>query len=309
MGQGINLGNTLEAPTEGEWAPAATSAVFDKYKSAGFASVRIPVRWDNHTAQTPPYTVEEAWLARVEEVIGWSVERNLVTIVNTHHEMWLDGAGTAFDKLLPRLTAIWTQAAARFAHFNESLLVFEIFNEPHLMTADDLNKLNAAVLPVIRKSNPTRCVFFGGLQFMNPSWILANPDTLVFPNRSADPYIGLEVHNYDPYDYAGPHPSIKSWGSDADKAQTQRWITELQTWSLKRQLAIIYGEFGVTHAQTAASGRVGWYSFHHKAALAAGFAILVWDDNGDFALLNRTDPSHLSWADPNVVKALGMNPV
>ena len=51
--------------------------------------------------------------------------------------------------------------------------------------------MNAAVLPVIRAHNPTRIVLLGGLQFMNPSWIIANPDAMVIPD---DAQLMLEVH-------------------------------------------------------------------------------------------------------------------
>ena len=35
MGLGINLGNTLDAPTEGAWAPRAKASFFDEYKAKG----------------------------------------------------------------------------------------------------------------------------------------------------------------------------------------------------------------------------------------------------------------------------------
>jgi len=90
MAVGINLGNTLDATTEGAWGNVASEDLFDAYKAAGFKSVRVPVRWDEHTAHTPPYTVNATWLKRVAEVVGWSTSRGLVTIVNTHHDVWLD---------------------------------------------------------------------------------------------------------------------------------------------------------------------------------------------------------------------------
>ena len=141
MGLGINLGNTLEAPIEGAWAPAATEKDFDQFKAKGFTNVRIPVRWDNHTEQAPPYAVDEQFMSRVEQVVEWSLARGFVTIMNTHHEDWLDHPDT-FAAKLPRLKAIWTQIAARFQSKPERLL-FEIFNEPHLMSVDQLNEMNA----------------------------------------------------------------------------------------------------------------------------------------------------------------------
>ena len=79
-----------------------------------------------------------------------------MAVLNTHHEKWLDNP-SAFNSKLPRLEAIWTQIAERFKDKNQTLL-FEIFNEPHLMSATQLNTMNAKVLPIIRATNPTRMV-------------------------------------------------------------------------------------------------------------------------------------------------------
>ena len=59
MGMGINLGNTLEAPYEGSWSKEAMEYYFDDYKDAGYKNVRIPIRWDNHTMNTYPYTIDK----------------------------------------------------------------------------------------------------------------------------------------------------------------------------------------------------------------------------------------------------------
>ena len=90
MGRGINLGNTLEPPTEGGWNnPAAKESYFDDYVEAGFTTVRIPVTWDKHTAANSPYIVDASWLNRVEEIVEWGLERDMFVIINAHHEGWL----------------------------------------------------------------------------------------------------------------------------------------------------------------------------------------------------------------------------
>ena len=43
MGRGINLGNVLSAPTEGNWAFSVYEEYFDQVKDEGFSNVRIPV--------------------------------------------------------------------------------------------------------------------------------------------------------------------------------------------------------------------------------------------------------------------------
>jgi endoglucanase len=43
MGRGVNLGNTLSAPVEGNWAPIVYEQYFADVKNEGFSNVRIPV--------------------------------------------------------------------------------------------------------------------------------------------------------------------------------------------------------------------------------------------------------------------------
>ena len=43
MGRGLNLGNVLSAPVEGNWSGAATEQYFIDVAEAGFSNVRIPI--------------------------------------------------------------------------------------------------------------------------------------------------------------------------------------------------------------------------------------------------------------------------
>src|SRR5690349_22360861 len=52
LGRGVNYGNMLEAPREGDWGLSVREEFIDATAGAGFASVRLPVRWSNHAAAT-----------------------------------------------------------------------------------------------------------------------------------------------------------------------------------------------------------------------------------------------------------------
>jgi len=310
MGIGINLGNTLDAPEEGKWAPPAQEVYFDAYVSAGFTSVRVPCSWGRHISDAPPYiTVHNKFLDRVHEVVGWSIKRNLTTVVNTHHDDWLDGSKneTAFAHNLERLVAIWAAVGERLSDVPDELLAFEVYNEPHLqMTTDWLNRMNAAVLPAIRATNPTRVVFLGGLKFMNPHWIIQHPDAIAMLPASgpADPYLALEVHSYDPFDFCGGSkgPTAHSWEPDVISG----WADPLRAWGSSRNVSILLGEFGCTKLQTNRSGRLSWYREMGSMARSHGFAATAWDDSGHFELLHR---SARTW-DEGVLNALfGRKPV
>ena len=91
LGLGWNLGNQLEAQNNGvasetAWGNAkATQATFDGLKAKGITAVRIPVTWLGHIGAAPEYKIDEAWMNRVAEVVGYAEKAGLMAIVNIHH--------------------------------------------------------------------------------------------------------------------------------------------------------------------------------------------------------------------------------
>src|SRR5437762_4910821 len=91
IGRGVNFGNMLEAPTEGAWGLSVTDDFIDKAAAAGFTSVRLPVRWSNHASADVPFTIDAAFMGRVESVVDKLLAKGLVVILNMHHYRQLDG--------------------------------------------------------------------------------------------------------------------------------------------------------------------------------------------------------------------------
>ncbi|HVH31540.1 MAG TPA: hypothetical protein VNA31_07760, partial [bacterium] len=69
LGRGVNFGDMLDAPNEGDWGLILRDEFIDVTAQAGFTSVRLPVRWSNHTAATAPFMIAPAFLSRVELVL------------------------------------------------------------------------------------------------------------------------------------------------------------------------------------------------------------------------------------------------
>ena len=281
MGRGINLGNTLEPPLEGFWNNGpAEEAYFDAYVEAGFTNVRVPVRWDMHTQQEAPFTVDSAWMDRVEEVIDWGLERELYITLNAHHEDWLkEDYGN--DTLRARFDSIWVQVADRFADKSDSLL-FEIINEPFGMTVAEVDDLNQRVLSIIRRSNPDRMVVFGGNAYSNVDELLAAavPD---------DENLIAYFHAYDPYSFAGE--ARGTWGTDEDYAALAERFARVATWSDSTGVPIYLSEFGAV-LQADYNSRMRFYAAYTENAVRHGFAFAVWDDGGMFRILDRDS---LTW--------------
>jgi endoglucanase len=264
-----------------DWPQAREEWIFQSVKEKGFDWVRIPVNWGNHADGSG--NIDGSWMSQVVETVEWAHKHQLVALINAHHEDWFDDGGD-----LNRLVNIWRQIADQFQGYPDSQLVFEIFNEPNHMSLDTLNAMNAAVLPVIRETNPTRLVFLGGLAQMGRWWINANPDAMSIPD---DANLGLTVHSYDPWSFAGNDPSTSTFSDgDAGDAQTQQG--QLVAWAAQRGIKqVVLNEFGVTVQQPNRNDRIKYYRANSQACVANGQGYAIWDDNGWWQILDRNSRS------------------
>ena len=135
MGNGINLGNTLEAynhqayingssATSGEivWGqPRTTQEMIQGMKAAGFDTIRIPIAWTNGMYfESGDYTIDSALMDRVDEVVTWALDADMYVIINDHWDgSWWGMFGSAEqetrDKAMEMYKAMWTQIGERFA--------------------------------------------------------------------------------------------------------------------------------------------------------------------------------------------------
>jgi len=276
INRGINIGNTLEPPNEGEWNNVLLQEYyFDDYKEAGFTCIRIPVRWDKHTANSAPFSINETWISRVEQIIDWGLKRDLYIIVNAHHEDWLkQNYSNATYKA--RFDSIWSQVATRFKDKSEKLF-FEIINEPFGMTTAEVDDLNSRLIPIIRKTNPTRILIYSGNDYTGSSQMMSAS----IPN---DKYIMAYFHSYDPWSFAGE--GTGTWGTVVDRNALQAQFQSVYQWSAINNIPVMISEFGAVKACDYNS-RMYHYSSYVEESLSKGIAFQVWDDGGNFGIYER----------------------
>ncbi|MBC8479738.1 MAG: cellulase family glycosylhydrolase [FCB group bacterium] len=275
MPRGINLGNTLEPDTEGGWNNGpAQEYYFEDYANAGFDCVRIPVKWGSHTGENQPFDVEASWLDRVEEVVNWGLEQDLFIIINGHHEDWLKAVYSPFN--VARYERIWEQIADRFRDKSHRLL-FEIINEPQGLTIEQTDDINARILPIIRETNPTRIVIFGGAGWSSRNDMM----TAAIPE---DDYLMAYFHQYDPWNFAGLGNG--TWGSTADRNTIASNFEQAAGWSLENNIPVMISEFGAVHICDYNSRMLHYYTYVEEA-LKNNIAFQVWDDGGNFGIYDR----------------------
>lgn len=294
MGLGINLGNVMDAPTEGSLAKSPTANNFTMFHDAGFGNCRIPVQWGLHMEWDEPYTIEPKFLNRVAELVDASMSNGLVTVITAHHEWWIDFDDSPASKqldwkerALPRFEALWRQVAMHFRHHRQTL-IFGILNEPHALRATSLNELIRRALVAIRESNPSRIVTISGKGFAGPRWLLENPEALFIPR---DPQMMLEVHMTDPHGFTGAQPNREAWGSPAELMQVKECVDQLELFGRRRNLPIYVAEFGCSNKWGEAHRGVKWLAANWKEMRRRGFCASIWDDGEKFKIYDRKEGS------------------
>lgn len=279
MVRGINMGNTLEPPYEGDWNDPAQEYYFDMYRDAGFDVVRVPVRWDEHTSRSAPFAVDQTWMDRVEEVVDWGLSRDLFIVINAHHEEWIK-ANYADPAYRARFDSIWSQIAIRFKDKSEKLL-FEIINEPKGLTQAQNNELHERVLGIIRRTNPTRNVIIQGHEWGGADQLI----TMAIPD---DDFLIGSFHSYDPWPFG--LEGTGTFGSAYQLQVLENMFIMVSEWSDNTGIPVFLGEFAC-HRGADYNSRMKHYRAYMNFSLKYGFTPCAWDDGGNFGVMLRSAKS------------------
>lgn len=322
---GWNLGNTLDATgggntlnSETSWGnPLTTEAMIKAVKDAGFNIIRIPTTWGNHLGAAPDYTIDKAWLDRVQEIVDYAINNDMFVIVNMHHEEWYSPSYANLESAKAILTKTWAQIADRFQGYDEHL-IFEGMNEPRVKGSkfewnggdeegrDVINQLNAAFVETIRNAggnNPLR-------HLMLPCYA-ASADSRAWTKFIVpeDDKIIVSIHAYTPYNFALNKSGTSEWTPDNvnDTRDIDNLMNNLYNNFVSKGQPVILGEFGAMDKNGNLEARTAWAEYYIRKAAEKGIPCIWWD-NGAFSgtgelfgLLNRRA---LTWQFPEVVDAL-----
>ena len=328
LGRGVNLGNALEAPEEGEWGMVIEPEFFPLIREAGFDTVRVPIRWSAHAMVAAPYTVDAAFFERIDEVIGQALDQGLNVVINMHHydEIFVSPADHE-----DRFVAIWEQIAARYQDMPDSVY-FEPLNEPNgSLDAVTWNALLARTITAIREADGGRhTLIVGGADWNS----IASLRYLVLPNGEDN--VIATFHYYEPFlfthqgaEWVGPEYGtlgvtwpgppdaeialtpeakatdwVRTWfaryvqvsggQNPASPEQIARVFDDAVAWSESRDVPLWLGEFGAYSTADMAS-RARWTATVREEAEARGITWAYWEFGAGFGVYDRESQS---WRTP-----------
>lgn len=298
----INMGNSLENAKDGGWGggPNITSADFKNIKSAGFDTVRIPVRWDDYTSSGPDYIIEQKFIDRVKGIVDSALAEDLNVILNVHHfhEIMANPEGEMLQ-----FVNLWIQISDTFKEYPDDLW-FETLNEPSLQLKGDLMKLSQTLaVQTIRAENPVRLVILGGEFWSNYRQI----DTNIAP---PDENIIYTFHYYEPFEFThylaewtkpNMPDKLRGWGNKSDKRDLKDAVAHVAAYREQINRPVFLGEFGV-YTSIKNKHRVKWTKHVRREMEAANIPWCLWAYANTFPAY---DPENRTW-DEDMLEALGL---
>ncbi|WP_217906718.1 glycoside hydrolase family 5 protein [Qipengyuania atrilutea] len=302
VGTCINIGNHLEPESESAWGGKRIEASdFRNIADAGFQTIRLPVRWSNKTGSGPDFTVDAAWMDRVEEVVDQALAADLNVILDSHNFVEVHSAP---EENTAKLAAIWAQIAERFSDKPNERLWFEIENEPHdQLDNENLMAVLGPALAEIRVVSPERPVIIGG-EFWSGIDSLA---TLELPD---DPNIYPTFHYYEPFDFthqgatwADDVPPIgRKYGTAADAARLTADVAKLEAYVERTGKLPFIGETGAYDAHIPLEQRVQYHRAVTEAFAPTGVGQCAWAYTNTFPFWNQKTGEWL----PGMREAFGL---
>jgi endoglucanase len=287
LSRGVNFGNALEAPNEGEWGVTLKEEYFEAIAKAGFNSVRIPIRWSAHATKEAPYTIDPRFFERIDWAINQALTRKLAVVINVHHYAEMDCDPEAHR---PRFLGLWKQIAQRYREKSDRL-IFEVLNEPHDKLTDELwNDVIPQALNVIRESNRQRAVIVGPGQWN----AIHSLEKLSLPED--DRRLIVTFHYYEPYHFSHQgapwDPQSAKWigtrwtGTEKEHEDLRQAFEKAAAWGKAHDRPMFLGEFGSYHVADMES-RAAWTRAVVREAERHAIAWCYWEFGAGFGVFDR----------------------
>ncbi len=250
---------------------------FRAIKEAGFDHVRMVL----HPFRDNRDEIRETWWNTLDWAVDQALGAGLLAVLDFHEfqAMSQDPAGRK-----GRFLAFWSQLSERYKD-RPARVLFEILNEPHDKFTPELwNEYLREALAVIRRTNPTRTVIIGPVQWNS----FEKLDTLRLPSEERN--LIATVHYYNPFAFTHQGASwtnmqdkvgVKWTGTPQEQEAVRRDFDKVWAWSKRENRPVYLGEFGA-YDKAEMPSRVRYLEFIAREAEKRGWSWGYWQFDSDF---------------------------
>lgn len=335
--RGVNIAYFLSQSTHrGEQrARYFTSEDIKRIKDYGFDHIRLPI--DEEQMFKEDGSKDTKAFDLLKWTVDYSIKSGLKVIVDLHiirSHHFTSGSNTLFTdpKEQEHFYELWRKISGELHNFPNSMLAYELLNEPQARKKEDWNNLVRNCYNAIRELEPERVIVIG----TNPSQSYNGAKYLQVPEN--DKNILISFHYYDPFllthyrapwtnqvDFTGPvhypgvtmtqeefdavdcDPTVKDAvkgyvGQYYDRSVFRKNIKVVMDLAAKYGLQVYCGEYGCLPSPPQ-EDRLAWHSDIETVFDQFGIARSIWcykDNKDGFGIIKDGVP------DEAMLKAIKM---
>ena len=287
IGKCIGMGSTLDLDVEGQYRRAILDSDFTNIKSAGFTTVRIPVKFSAHSANITPYTIDPAFLARVKYITDVAVRSGLNVIIDMHNftDIMSNPSGNAIW-----FNEMWRQIGMTLKD-EPSSVWFELLNEPtgNMNNQKSIWTFYNPAIAAIRANNPTRTIIVANRG--SSTALGSSVDSLADFDFPHDPNIVPTFHTYDPMQFTHQGatwvvpiiPYGRTYGTPDDLAALNANVAKVKSFIARTGRVPFLGEYGVmSDPEVPLSERTKYYGTVSAAYASIGVQSCAWSYRNGF---------------------------
>jgi endoglucanase len=303
--------------------------------SMGFDHVRLSIDGDELLRGAPPNGLNAAFVAELDTAVNTMLKDGLRVIVDVHPSDPFKVQLRSNDDAITHFVALWSALAGHYAQTDPERLFFEVLNEPEFADAQQWNAVQTRAITVIRQAAPHHTIIATAGHYSGLTDLLALEPV-------ADANVIYTFHDYEPFPFTHqgatwtmvavrplrgvPYPSspenIATAVSQEQSLVDQHWIdtyglnrwdgarirAELSfagKWAALHHVPVYCGEFGVHQPYVDPAMRAAWLRDTRTALEDQGIGWAVWDYQGSFAVVTKTDGKAAPI--PAIAEALGLH--
>lgn len=312
LGNGINIGNSLDSTGMKEWHSDAKDLDYETYwknvpiceelfvmiKKAGIAAVRIPVSWDEHIDSDGK--ISDIWMNRVKEVVDMALKHDLYVILDTHHENWLSLEPDKKEQITGKYINVWGQICLVFEDYDEHL-IYEGMNEPRKQDSNIewtegneelrgmVNELNEAFYNTVRNSGGNN----KGRYVMISTYCNSVKKEAISELKIPGDKVMVSVHGYKPYNFCFADEKAKKWndedsGTGDSKEKIKEFMGDLYDAFISKGIPVVITEYAASTDRDERE-RLEWLHYYLSKAKEYDIQCMWWDDGNRYKLMDRVN--------------------
>jgi aryl-phospho-beta-D-glucosidase BglC (GH1 family) len=302
----------------------------------GFDHVRLSIDGDELLRSAPAGGLNPVFVAELDTAVKTMLKDDLRVIIDVHPSDEFKRQLRTGDAAAARFCALWSALAGHYAQTDPDRLFFEVLNEPEFDNAQQWTVVQTRAIAAIRQAAPHHTIIATAERYSGLTDLLTLEPV-------ADSNVIYTFHDYEPFAFTHqgatwtmeqvrrlrrvPYPSspediaavvsqeqqlidqhwINSYGLDRwDAARIRSELSFAGKWAALHHVPVYCGEFGVYQAFADPAMRAAWLRDTRTALEAEGIGWAVWDYQGSFAVVAKTNGKSVPI--PAVENALGLQP-